>query len=180
MTTKKPPDSADFLDGAANPPEAPKRRGMGRESKLTKKLIKEFVAVLSTSSTPIATMAEAAGIGKTTFFRWMAGGEAATSGLQRDLWVAVTKARAAGTADTLAKMRALALETKDWRGMAWELERTRPKEFGLRVRVHVEEELATLWKLLKSEFANEPAIWERIARVIAGEVSPEESDPPEP
>lgn len=171
----KPPPAADA-------PVTSKRgggTGFGRPLKLTQELIATFVQILQGTSTPIATMAEAAGISRTSFFKWMAKGESAKSGIYRDLFVAITQARAEGTQNTLAQIRSLSLATKDWRGMAWELERTRPKEFAPRIRVHVEEELTVLWNLLKHEFEKEPAVWERIARVIAGEVSPEDPETPE-
>ncbi len=149
--------------------ELAKKRQRGAKTKLTPEIIAEFVRVLRATSTPITYIAEAAGISKATLFVWLDKGERRGSGIYRDFADAVRRARAEGTQATLAQMRKIGIDQKDWRQMAWELERTRPKEFGLRVRVHVEEELKLMYERMKGAFAGEPAILERIIRVIAGE-----------
>lgn len=152
------------------------RRGPGRQTKLTRELIAGFADVLRATATPIITIVEAAGVPRSTFYQWLKKGESAKSGVYKELADTVTTAKAQGEQATLSQMRLLGMQTKDWRQMAWELERTRPKKYGQRVRVHVEEELTTVWNLLKTEFQDEPEIWERVARVIAGEVSPDGPD----
>lgn len=79
------------------------------------------------------------GISRETFYRWMKEGEAAPEGtLAREIYDRFTRARAeAEHRNLLLIQRAAAGDAKtktpaDWRAAAWFLERSFPKEYGVR------------------------------------------------
>ena len=97
-----------------------------------------------------------AGIGKTTFYRWMQEGETAKRGPKRDLWERITRAKAEGQQALVAMVLGAAqggvvldkdgvpvkdrkgrpIRTPgDWKAAAWLLSVTDPEHFGKQVEV---------------------------------------------
>ncbi len=98
---------------------------MGRKPKLTPELQKTLCdAIAGGNYNDVA--AEYAGIGTTTFYRWMEQGEQAESGMYRDLWDAVKKAA------SQAEVRNVAIIELDpsWQSKAWLLERKHFDRWG--------------------------------------------------
>lgn len=83
--------------------------------------------------------AQYAGIGVSTFYRWMETGEADTeAGVespQATLWKGVIEAEAKAKTRLSALIVKAAVE--DWRAAAWILERKHPDEYGRRDRVEI-------------------------------------------
>lgn len=100
----------------------------GRKLKLTPERIEMLCNALSVG-VPRETACKAAGIGKSTFYRWMERGEAGRRGRFRELWEAVQ------AAETQAEMTAM--ETwrngmlTDWRAAKEFLERRFPEKYAL-------------------------------------------------
>lgn len=69
-----------------------------------------------------------------------------------------------------AEIIKLSKTKNDWRGVAFMATVTDPSEFGQRVHVVVEQELASAIERLKREFENEHQILERALSAIVGEV----------
>lgn len=81
-----------------------------------------------------ATMREAAagaGISLRTLQNWLAEGRAAKSGAKKQFVEDVEIARGVGIAYLVKKLDEYAEETKDWRAVAWRLERLAPAECAL-------------------------------------------------
>lgn len=97
----------------------------------TRDAIVEYV----TAGMPKGIAAEAAGIGKSTFFDWIKRGEAEPDSDFSDFSDAIKKAYAEAAVRNLAIIQ-LAAKT-NWQAAAWYLERTRPDEFGRRTRSDV-------------------------------------------
>jgi transposase len=106
-------------------------RPTGRPCKLTPNIQARIVEAVTVGAYR-AQAAQYAGIGVSTFYRWLETGEAdATEGIMskfRDLWEDVIKA------ETKDELRLLALITKaaetKWPAAAWRLERKHPERWG--------------------------------------------------
>lgn len=103
--------------------------GMGRPSKLTPELHAEIVNLIRLGNFREAAAA-AAGIGTTTFHRWMAKGREARSGIYREFWAAVNTAEAQAEATAIGRIRQAAQDPKHWTAAAWYLERKFPERWG--------------------------------------------------
>lgn len=86
--------------------------------------------------------AQAAGVHRATFMRWMAAGEAQESGPERDFCDAVREADGA-VAVAMCRVVTNAAETGTWQAAAWWLERRHPTEYGRHVAVRTETGLTT-------------------------------------
>ena len=112
---------------------------MSRPSKLTPQTHETIVRALS-SGCYRETAAQHAGIGTSTFYRWMERGEAdyqadeATA--YRELWEAIKKAEADAEVASVALIRQAA--ARSWQASAWLLERKHPGRWGRNDRVQVE------------------------------------------
>ena len=93
---------------------------MGRKSKLTP-VIQQRICEAITAGNYNHVAAQAAGIGETSFYRWMAQGEEAQSGTKRAFWVAVKNAEAEAEIRNVGIIESAAPET--WQAAAWWLER---------------------------------------------------------
>ena len=101
----------------------------GRKPKLTPEVQKIIVdAIAGGNYNDIA--ADYAGVGRTTFYRWMEKGEEAASGIYRDFWDAVKKASAQ------AEVRNVTAIERDpsWQAKAWWLERKHNDRWGRKER----------------------------------------------
>jgi hypothetical protein len=89
----------------------------------------------------VEAAAEHAGIGRATFFRWMAKGEEATSGVYREFWEAVKKAESDSEVVLVAHWRKAA--TKNWVAAAALLERRFRSRWSRSDHVKVEANVTT-------------------------------------
>lgn len=89
-----------------------------------------LVEALKSGNTRRAS-AEYAGIGESTFYRWMERGEAATSGKYKELWEAVKKAEADAEVRNVALIQRAA-NGGTWQAAAWWLERRKPQDWAKR------------------------------------------------
>ena len=103
----------------------------GRKPKLTPDLQKKIVdAIAAGNYNHVA--AQYAGIGETSFYRWMAQGEEATSGIKREFWLAVKNAEAQAEVDHVALIETAAEDS--WQASAWWLERKHNDRWGRKER----------------------------------------------
>jgi DNA invertase Pin-like site-specific DNA recombinase len=102
----------------------------GRRLKLTPKLQDRIVGLIELGNYDYVA-AQAAGIGKSTFYRWLERGEKAQSGIYREFWEAVTAAQAKAEVVNLGRIMKAAANgsTQDAR---WFLERKAPDRWGNR------------------------------------------------
>lgn len=107
---------------------------MPRKTKLTKKLIKDAEKLLK-GGNYVETICEYLGIGKTTWYRWLAEGEQANSGIKREFWDAIKKAEAEAEIRLITDLQKIAKKNNQWQGIAWVLERKYPDKWGKRERV---------------------------------------------
>lgn len=155
--------------GLEAPLPQPKIERRGRKTKLTPVLLDEICLVLENTSTPLKDVVIAAGVDESTFFRWLEKGKIAKSGIYRVFRERVGEAKAKGTKVALAQLRKLGIAKEDWRAIAWELERTRPKEFSPRLKLHIESEMVEAIERLKRGYADDPLGLEKALRILAGE-----------
>lgn len=122
-TTRGFPDGAD--DNAA-----PRASG-GRKTRFNAALTDRVCAALRAGNF-IGTACHIAGIGETTFRRWMRKAEADDASPElRAFRRAVKRARAAAEAEALRNIQAAA-ERGTWQAAAWFLERSAPERWGRR------------------------------------------------
>lgn len=111
----------------------------GRTTKLTPDVQKEIGQNIILGM-PIKFAAEAAGIGETTFYRWMQSGEKAKRGKFREFWEYIKECQAKAVQLHL-KLITKAAGEGTWQASAWILERRFPEEFGRREKVDVDANL---------------------------------------
>jgi transposase len=100
---------------------------MARPTKLTPAIERAMVEMVKKGVTE-KTAARAAGIAERTHHDWMERGQKAKSGIHRDYFDAIDKARA--EAEVTAIKGLLAAGKKDWRAYLAYLERTNPQEWA--------------------------------------------------
>ena len=105
---------------------------MGRPTKLSPEVQDRIIQALKAGNY-VETAAEYAGIGKTTFYRWMAQGDQESRGIYREFRDAVMRARAEAEARNVAIIQKAAPD--DWRAAAWWLERAFPDRWGPRQKL---------------------------------------------
>lgn len=105
---------------------------MGRPTKLTPEVQDRIIQALKAGNY-VETAVEYAGIGKTTFYRWMEQGAKASRGIYREFRDAVMRARAEAEARNVAIIQQAAPD--DWRAAAWWLERAFPDRWGARQKL---------------------------------------------
>ena len=107
----------------------------GRKTKLTPEVQERIVSAIRAGNYANVA-AEYAGIGETTFYRWLQEGREAESGIYRDFREAVK------TAEREAEVRAVAMVQKampyNWTAAMTYLERKHPGRWGRRDRVTME------------------------------------------
>lgn len=102
----------------------------GRPSKLTQARKAKLTKALKLGATYKDACAYA-GIGFSTFRKWMIKGEGSTKGQYRELFDAVKKAEAEAVVGWLSKIEKAAKEGS-WQAAAWKLERRYPEAWGRR------------------------------------------------
>lgn len=148
----------------------------GARSKLTPEVQERICATLRAAGT-LEDAALTCNVSVSSVMAWMARGRTEGNGRYLEFLEAVKKARA---------QRRLALEatirkrsTEEWQAAAWLLERTEPKRYALRVRVQVEEELASALSRLEARL---PAkAYERVLVALTDDVAdaPDTPDTPD-
>jgi hypothetical protein len=101
---------------------------MGRPTKLTPELQAELCRMLE-DGCGRDDAAEAANIHRSTFYQWMADGEANPDSIFSDFSDAIKRAESI-CATRNARIIRVAAEEGNWQAAAWWLERKRKKEFG--------------------------------------------------
>ena len=107
--------------------------------------------------------ATAAGIHKSTLYRWLRYGRNQVRGRYRRFLVAVEKAQAESEARDVALIAKAA--ATDWRAAAWRLEKKLPRRYGPRVQISVQQELDAVLDRLKAGLP--PDQFERVLEIIA-------------
>jgi transposase len=103
-------------------------RLIGRPSKLTEKTKKRLLAALQNGANQDEA-ARYAGIGESTFYRWMEKGATKKRGQYREFWEAVKRTESEAAMISLDTIRN-AEKRGDWRAAAWKLERRFPDKWG--------------------------------------------------
>ncbi len=109
---------------------------MARPTKLTP-TVHEIIVLALASGCYRETAAQHAGIGVSTFYRWMEQGEADVEQNKntphRELWEAINKAEADAEVQAVALIRKAAMQPRSWQAAAWLLERKKPDQWGRRI-----------------------------------------------
>ncbi|MHA2063216.1 MAG: helix-turn-helix domain-containing protein [Candidatus Thorarchaeota archaeon] len=113
---------------------------MGRKSKLTPELLETIVELLEAGNYDIVA-AQAVGITRATFYRWIRKGKEDKEGEHFEFYQAVERAKAKGETELLATIRRASNRT--WTAAAWILERSRPERWSLR---KAKENAVEFWK----------------------------------
>lgn len=136
----------------------------GRRPKLTPEIQKSVVKILAHCGR-VEDACVTAGISISTFYQWKAQGQKQSRGAYRDFLEALERAEVQRRLTREAKI--LKAGEKDWRAIAWMMERTEPKRYAPRVLVHVEQELTDAVARLKEAFREDPEALERALHAIA-------------
>lgn len=112
---------------------------MARKTKLTPDVQKEIGQNIILGM-PIKFAAEAAGIGETTFYRWMQSGEKAKRGKFREFWEYIKECQAKAV-QLHVKLITRAANEGSWQASAWILERRHPNEFGRKDRIDMKADI---------------------------------------
>jgi len=142
---------------------------MGRRSKLTDDVRRRITdAVLIGASRACA--AGAAGIGESTFYRWLERGEASSKGPFREFWEAVSEAECQAE---LAAVRCWqAAMANDWRAAMHFLERRFPERWGPKQPGLDAQHRPNVTVLHYGQVSREE--WEKMAQRVAPQRSPSE------
>jgi transposase len=116
--------------------------------------------------------ATAAGIHRSTLYRWMRHGRDQKRGRYRKFLSQVEKAQAEAEARDVAIIAKAAPD--DWRAAAWRLERKAPRRYGPRVQLAVQQELEAV--LGRLEKGLPPETYEKVLQIMTAE----DNDPPAP
>lgn len=119
--------------------------------------------------------ATAAGIHRSTLYRWMRHGRDQQRGRYRKFLSQVEKAQAEAESRDVALIAKAASE--DWRAAAWRLERKSPRRYAARVQLAVQQELDAVLGRLEKGLA--PEIYEKVLQLMASEGDEVQSPAPE-
>lgn len=146
------------------PPIPPKPKG-GRPSKLTPELEAAIISRLKLCGT-LEDVSAICGVTMQTLHNWRERGRKQQRGKFRRFFDAVQQAQQ--DRNVARESSILLASRKDWKALAWLMERTNPKMYAPRVYQHINEELDRAIERLQVTFKNEPAILERALASIAG------------
>lgn len=141
---------------------------MARPTLLSKEVQDSICETIRAAGT-VEDAAVRVGVHESTVREWMARGKMEESGPYREFHDAVRKARIDRRLGLEALIRKQAPD--HWQAAAWLLERTEPKRYAQRVRVHVEEQLTDAVARVTRALATEPDVLERVLAAIAQEDS---------
>lgn len=105
---------------------------VGRKTKLNEELIKEAESLLRAGNYTM-TVCDYLGIHKSTFYKWLAEGEHAKSGLKKELFDAIKKAEATAEIRNVNIVQKAAED--DWKAAMTYLERKFPDKWGRREKL---------------------------------------------
>ena len=111
---------------------------MARKTKLTPAVQERICKAISDGNYHHVAAAHA-GIGESTFYRWLEAGEAATSGAMREFWESVKKAEAGAEVRYVAIIERATNTT--WQAAAWWLERKHSDRWGKKEKYDVKGEM---------------------------------------
>ena len=163
---------------------------MGRNTKLTPAVHAKIVELIEGGNYDTVAFT-VAGVGESTFYRWLEQGEAAQSGKKREFWEAVREARVTAESNMVAIIVAAA--PKNFQAAAWYLERKYPDRYGRRVALTGKdgwpiqtEEVTTLADLRKRAFEERqrgdpgelPGTYIDVSAIVTG--PPALESPPDP
>jgi hypothetical protein len=135
-------------------------------------LVTQKVCDLIRAGNYLEVAATAAGIHRTTLYRWMHHGRDQKRGRYRKFLSQVEKAQAESESRDVALVAKAASE--DWRAAAWRLERKAPRRYGPRVQQAVQQELEAV--LGRLEKGLPPETYEKMLQLMTAE----DDDPPAP
>jgi hypothetical protein len=115
----------------------PKYKAAGQPTKLNPKMQAAFIRLVA-KGTYLRDVCDALGIHYQTYRNWMIWGEEyaqakrpkAKHRIYFEFFDAVNKATAKLKLETVHQIRQISLDSKDWRGLAWYLERRFQDEYG--------------------------------------------------
>ena len=142
---------------------------MGPKSKISPELIALIVEHLKEGNYDVVA-AQAAGITRQTFYRWIRQGKEEKEGIFFDFYQAVEEAKAAGETELLHTIRKAS--GRSWTAAAWILERSRPQRWSLH---KAKENAAAYWKkeilqLLKDGDVTQQDVIETVGEELAYEL----------
>lgn len=143
------------------PQKNPARRH-GRPSKLSPEVVQRICGLVELCGS-LEDAAAKAGVSRATVFVWQRKGQEQKKGPYRDFLDAIEAAKAKRRFNFGAQMQKHGL--KHWQAVAWLAERTDPKHFGLRIKVHVNEELERMMDKLQRRLT--PQEYERALEAIS-------------
>lgn len=147
---------------------APAKRKNGRPVfEFTPKLTKALCKTIREKFCTIEEALGVHGVAPSVFFRHLQLSREAPGGSpRREFSELIDKARHDSKVDVINLIRVSALD--DWKAGAWLLERRFPREFGPRVRIHVEAELGEMLDRIEVAFASEPETLNRVLIALSG------------
>src|SRR3954451_19465924 len=128
-------------------------------------LVTQRVCDLIRAGNYLEVAATAAGIHRSTLYRWMRHGRDQKRGRYRKFLNHVEKAQAEAESRDVALIAKAASE--DWRAAAWRLERKAPRRYGPRVQQAVQEELEAV--LGRLEKGLPPETYEKVLQLMTAE-----------
>ena len=136
----------------------------GRRSKLTRQLIESLCETIEAGN-HIRVACQSAGIGESSYYRWLERAEGGAGGIYREFQEAIKKAEGVGEAVLVEQI----LADASWQAKAWYLERRYPERWGRRDRLdsnvqsNVKVTFATVREMTEEE-------WD--SQIVNGEDSP--------
>lgn len=109
----------------------------GRKSKLTPQLIKDARKLLQ-GGNYVSTVCEFLGIHESTWYKWMAEGEKAKTGIKREFFESIKKAEAEAEIRLITDMQKIAEADQKWQALAWMLERKYPERWGRKDKIQAD------------------------------------------
>lgn len=100
---------------------------LGRHEKLTSELIEQVKSYISAGNC-VKAVCQYIGVSESTWFRWIERGEKETGSIYYDFLESVRSAESA--AEIRAVTGIVAAGKKDWKALAWFLERKYPEKWG--------------------------------------------------
>lgn len=127
---------------------------MPRKPKLNQVFIERAADLLRTGCFQ-KNVCELLGVAEQTWYRWLREGQAAEKGIKRDFYEAVNAANAEAEINLVAELQRVAHEEKEWRAVAWMLERKFPERWARKDRTKAEAEKGVITELkVKVEYGD--------------------------
>lgn len=146
---------------------------MGRPSKFDREKGVELCKLVRAGNF-LSTAASFVGVHHATVERWLQRGRNGETPALAQFALDFDRAKAEFEVRAVDHIRTGAKQSKD---LQWLLERTRPLQFGERVKVHLQDGMDEIYERLKAGL--EPEVFERVIEILCAEAGsgPAESDP---